>query len=98
MAEFAVELRRGAEMLDALNGSTEVSQVRAAIHRLMGVSRTLGAAQLVQALEGLSRSLGSEAVEEKLAQVRDTLQDTLPEVLHWLETAPVAEAARDATD
>ncbi|MBC9175359.1 ATP-binding protein [Pseudoroseomonas ludipueritiae] len=95
MSEFAVELRRGAEVLNALNAGTEATQMRAAIHRLTGVSRTLGAARLVQALEVLGRSLGGDTVEEALVQVRAALQETLPEVLRWLETAPVAEAARD---
>lgn len=98
MSEFSVELRRGAEMLDALNASTETTQMRAAIHRLTGVSRTLGAARLVQALEALGRSLGGDEVEEKLADVRAALQETRPEVLRWLEAAPMAEAERDASN
>lgn len=95
MSEFAVELRRGAEMLNALSADTDVTQMRAAIHRLTGVSRTLGAARLVQALETLSRGLGGDIVEENLAQVRAALQETLPEVLRWLESVPVTEGARD---
>ena len=98
MSEFAVELRRGAEMLDALHAGTEAAQMRAAIHRLTGVSRTLGAARLVQALDALSRSLGGDAVEERLAQVRAALQETQPEILRWLEAAPMAEADRGVSD
>lgn len=97
MAEFAVELRRGNDMLDALSATTELAQMRAAIHRLTGVSRTLGAARLVQSLETLSRSLGTAAVEDNLAQVREALKATLPEVLRWLEAAPMAEASRDGS-
>ena len=98
MTEFAVELRRGAEMLNALNADTDTTQIRATIHRLTGVSRTLGAARLVKALEALGRSLGGDTVDEKLAQVRTALQETLPEVLRWLETAPMAEAARESSN
>jgi signal transduction histidine kinase/CheY-like chemotaxis protein len=95
MSEFADELRRGAEMLDALNAGTDSAQMRAAIHRLTGVSRTLGAARLVQALDALGHSLGGDMVEEELARVRAALQETLPSVLRWLEAAPMVEAVRD---
>jgi signal transduction histidine kinase/DNA-binding response OmpR family regulator len=98
MSEFAVELRRGGELLEGLTAATDPAQMRAAIHRLTGISRTLGATRMVQALDALGRSLGGEAVEDNLARLRAALSETLPEVLRWLDAAPMAEAARDGSN
>ncbi|MBO1074481.1 ATP-binding protein [Roseomonas marmotae] len=97
MAEFVVELRRGAETLAAMNSTTDAAQLRALVHRLAGVSRTLGATRLVRALEALNRSvIAGDHVEDTLEQARTALQDTLPEILRWLDALPMMETAREA--
>jgi signal transduction histidine kinase/CheY-like chemotaxis protein len=99
LAEFVIELRRGAKTLDSLSPTTDASQLRAALHRLLGVCRTLGAARMVWSLEALSRSMAdSQEAGRAIAQTRQVLEDTLPEVLRWLENPGVVEAARTPTD
>jgi signal transduction histidine kinase/CheY-like chemotaxis protein len=95
LAEFVVELRRGAETLDSLNPSSESTQLRAALHRLLGVCRTLGATRMVWALEAVSRSLAEGGdTAQAMFQTRKVLEDTLPEVIRWLEAPSLVEAGR----
>jgi hypothetical protein len=52
----------------------------------------------VWSLEALSRSMAdSQEAEQAIAQTRQVLQDTLPEVLRWLENPGLVEAARTPT-
>jgi HPt (histidine-containing phosphotransfer) domain-containing protein len=94
LAEFVLELRRGLETLGACTATSDPVVIRSAVHRLAGVSRTLGAARLVWALEGLLARVGEADVEAKIAEVLPVLEDTLQVVLTRQFAAPAAEAAR----
>ena len=98
IAEFVVELRRGAEALANLSPITDSTQLRAALHRLAGVCRTLGAARMVWAMEGVSRALneGQDATRA-VARARRVLEETLPAVLRWLEQPGMAEEGHQPT-
>jgi signal transduction histidine kinase/CheY-like chemotaxis protein/HPt (histidine-containing phosphotransfer) domain-containing protein len=96
MAEFVVELRRGAEVFAGLDAETAPERLRSAAHRLTGVSRTLGATRLVKALEGLSRNLEHGDITADLGRARSALAETLPEVLDRLDSATLADAGREA--
>ena len=94
LAEFVLELRRGLETLGTCTATSDPALIRSALHRLAGVSRTLGAARLVWALEGLLARVGEADVEARIAEVLPVLEDTLQVVLTRQFAAPAAEAAR----
>jgi CheY-like chemotaxis protein/HPt (histidine-containing phosphotransfer) domain-containing protein len=95
LAELVAELRRGAETLAVLDAAAGDSEIRTAVHRLVGVCRTFGAARMVWALEQLVASPGEADCDEKLAQARAVLEETLPEVLRWTDASRFAGAARE---
>jgi signal transduction histidine kinase/CheY-like chemotaxis protein/HPt (histidine-containing phosphotransfer) domain-containing protein len=86
LGEFLAEIEQGRHTLGALLVSPDAVQIQAAAHRLLGVGRTLGAVQLVGALEGLQKAgAAGEPLLAHLAQVQDALDRTLPALRDWLE-------------
>ncbi|MBO1080459.1 ATP-binding protein [Roseomonas haemaphysalidis] len=93
LAEFMVELRRGLETLGPCTAQTDAAFLRSAVHRLTGVSRTLGGARLVWALEQLAQQIGQPEVEDRIAEALVVLEDTLQVVLTQPHAPAVAEVA-----
>jgi HPt (histidine-containing phosphotransfer) domain-containing protein len=95
LAEFVVELRRGLETLGPCTARTEPLFLRSAVHRLAGVSRTLGGARLVWSLERLAQQIGQPGIEDSIAEVMVVLEDTLQVVLTQQHVMPMADAVRN---
>jgi signal transduction histidine kinase/CheY-like chemotaxis protein/HPt (histidine-containing phosphotransfer) domain-containing protein len=93
LAEFVVELRRGMETLKSSTATTDVLFLRSAVHRLAGVSRTLGGARLVWALERLALEIGRPGIESVIDEVLAVLEDTLQAMLSQPQAFPLVDAA-----
>jgi signal transduction histidine kinase/CheY-like chemotaxis protein len=89
LEEFRRELQQGAETLAALatEPQAQAEALRAATHRLQGVSRTIGARALSEALEWLQASL-AQGVDPApaLQSARGRLDQTVPLLLDAAET------------
>lgn len=88
LREFVLELERGDESLALMASEPETEVLRATTHRLLGVTRTLGARRLAQALETLQREIaGGGSPLPALATAREALAQTLPTVRDWASQA-----------
>jgi signal transduction histidine kinase/CheY-like chemotaxis protein len=94
LAEFVVELQRGAKVLASISSTSDSLDVRSAVHRLLGVARTLGATRMIAALEMLAANIDGPGFDIDLDAVRQALEDTVPEVRRLLGLPRFADTAR----
>lgn len=86
LQEFLAEIERGRDQLRQVMRQGDREQLGALTHRMLGVSRTIGARRLAQQMDELQAALtGNRPVEEMLAATAAIMDETLPALREWIE-------------